>query len=163
MDFSPMDQDVLLITGHPGAGKTTVMRQLVARPGFRRWASWTTRAPRSGEVDGLDCVFVDEQTFAWAVARRVMVEHLVGPGGARYGLPRPPKVGAGECLVAIVDEAAAERLPGLLGGRRVAVLRLDAPAEVLAERMRARGDADDAVAARMAWSERHSPQSEVQR
>ncbi len=148
---------VLLITGAPGAGKTTLMRRLVALPGFRRWASWTTRAPRLGEVDGLDYVFVDDTTFVAAVDRGEMLEHLVGPSGARYGLPRPQELRPGECSVAIVDEAAAERLPSLLPNVEVLVRHLDSPADVLAERMRRRGDAEESVAARLAWASRDLP------
>jgi len=146
--------NLLLITGDPGAGKTTLMRRLVALPGFRRWASWTTRAPRPGEIDGFDYVFVDDQAFMSAVARGEMLEHLVGPGGARYGLPQPPTTRLDECLVAIVDEAAAERLPALLPGYEVSVRHLAAPKEILAERMRGRGDAEDAIAARLVWAAR---------
>ena len=152
--LAPTTHCVLLITGDPGVGKTTLMRRLVAVPGFQRWASWTTRAPRPDEIDGFDYVFVDDDTFVSAVARGEMLEHLVGPGGARYGLPQPPTMRPGECLVAIVDEAAAERLPALLLDFRVAVRRLVAPADVLAERMRGRGDAEQDIAARLAWAAR---------
>ncbi|MGH8161831.1 MAG: guanylate kinase [Gammaproteobacteria bacterium] len=54
-----------VISAPSGAGKTSLVRALVARrPNLVLSVSWTTRAPRPGERDGLDYRFVDPARFA---------------------------------------------------------------------------------------------------
>ena len=53
-----------MISGPSGVGKGTVVRSLLeAHPDLRFAVSYTTRAPRPGEVDGVHYRFVDEDTF----------------------------------------------------------------------------------------------------
>ena len=53
-----------MISGPSGVGKGTVVRALLeARPDLRFAVSYTTRAARPGEVDGVHYRFVDEETF----------------------------------------------------------------------------------------------------
>jgi guanylate kinase len=63
--MSPLDEFLLLVLSSPsGAGKTTLTRMLLERcPDLRFSVSHTTRAPRSGEVDGADYHFVDRTRF----------------------------------------------------------------------------------------------------
>lgn len=53
-----------VISAPSGAGKTSLVRALMdRRPNLALSVSYTTRAPRPGEVDGLDYHFVDRTTF----------------------------------------------------------------------------------------------------
>ena len=53
-----------MISGPSGVGKGTVVRSLLeARPALRFAVSYTTRAPRPGEQDGVHYRFVDQDTF----------------------------------------------------------------------------------------------------
>ena len=70
---------------------------------------------------------------------------------------------AAACLVAIVDEAAAGRLPAQLRPLRVEVERLEAPRDVLIRRMRGRGDDDAAIAERLRWRDRLVPEDDASR
>lgn len=55
---------LFVISGPSGVGKGTVVRAILeARPDIRFAVSYTTRAPRPGEVDGVHYRFVDEATF----------------------------------------------------------------------------------------------------
>lgn len=63
--FTFTRRGILFILSAPsGAGKTTLSRQILERtPDLRLSISYTTRAPRSGEVDGQDYHFIDEARF----------------------------------------------------------------------------------------------------
>ncbi|MFM8971404.1 MAG: guanylate kinase [Actinomycetota bacterium] len=55
---------LLVLAGTSGAGKGTLGARLRERePGLGWSVSWTTRAPRPGEVDGVDYHFVDRDAF----------------------------------------------------------------------------------------------------
>lgn len=59
-------QGVLFVISSPsGGGKGTLIRRLLDTvPGVSYSVSWTTRAPRPGERDGVNYHFVTEQEFA---------------------------------------------------------------------------------------------------
>ena len=55
---------LFVIAAPSGAGKTTIVKALVARnPGLRFSISYTTRQKRRTEVDGVDYFFVDREEF----------------------------------------------------------------------------------------------------
>jgi guanylate kinase len=55
---------LLVIAGPSGAGKGTIVQRLKERDPSLRWSvSWTTRAPREGEVDGVDYHFTTRADF----------------------------------------------------------------------------------------------------
>lgn len=55
---------LFIISAPSGAGKTTILRQVMADlPGLAFSVSHTTRPPRPGEVDGRDYHFVSRETF----------------------------------------------------------------------------------------------------
>jgi guanylate kinase len=55
---------LFVVSAPSGAGKTTLCREARLRiPGLAYSVSVTTRAPRAGEIDGVDFRFVDEGAF----------------------------------------------------------------------------------------------------
>src|SRR5258708_12635497 len=53
-----------VITARSGAGKTSLIDALMREdPSLKFSVSYTTRAPRPGEKDGVDYHFVDDATF----------------------------------------------------------------------------------------------------
>ena len=79
---------VFVITGPSGVGKGTLIRGLRARiPELELSVSATTRAPRPGEADGVDYVFLDQAEFERRVQAGDFVEHARYSGN-RYGTLR---------------------------------------------------------------------------
>lgn len=71
-----------------GAGKTSLVKALLAaRPRIALSVSFTTRAPRAGEVDGIDYHFVDRADFDRRLAADEFLEWAEVHGN-RYGTSR---------------------------------------------------------------------------
>jgi guanylate kinase len=76
---------LVLISGPSGGGKTTVWQQLlIARPQMSRVVTCTTRAPRSGERDGIDYFFLTADSFLKRVQAGNFLEHATVYGNS-YG------------------------------------------------------------------------------
>ena len=79
---------VLVVTGPSGAGKGTLIRELVKRvPGIEVTVSAATRERRRGEEDGREYWFLSDKDFTERVARGEFLEH-VEFSGHRYGTLR---------------------------------------------------------------------------
>ena len=76
---------LFVITAPSGAGKTSLIDALVrADPSLKLSVSYTTRAPRPGEKDGVDYHFVDEPAFLGMQQRGEFLESAE-VHGYRYG------------------------------------------------------------------------------
>jgi guanylate kinase len=79
---------LLILSAPSGTGKTTLARRLeAAHPGAIFSVSYTTRAPRDGEKDGVDYWFVDDPRFDNMIQAGEFVE-WAPVHGHRYGTPR---------------------------------------------------------------------------
>ena len=80
---------VLVVTGPSGAGKGTLIHELVERvPGIEVTVSATTRERRRGEEDGREYWFLSDQEFRGRVARGELLEHVEYVSGHCYGTLR---------------------------------------------------------------------------
>jgi guanylate kinase len=80
---------VLVVTGPSGAGKGTLIRELVQRvPGIEATVSATTRERRRGEEDGREYWFLSDRDFTEGVARGEFLEHVEYVSSHRYGTLR---------------------------------------------------------------------------
>jgi guanylate kinase len=80
---------VLVVTGPSGAGKGTLIRELVERvPGIEVTVSATTRERRRGEEDGREYWFLTDDEFLARVERGEFLEHVEFLSGHRYGTLR---------------------------------------------------------------------------
>lgn len=75
---------LMVISSPSGAGKTTLARALAQNEKLEFSVSYTTRAPRTGERDGVDYKFVTEEEFTQMIDRQEFAEWAV-VHGRRYG------------------------------------------------------------------------------
>jgi guanylate kinase len=78
---------LIVVSGPSGAGKSTLIRQaLDVVPGLTYSVSATTRAPREGEVDGRDYIFLTREEFEERVREGWFLEWAEYSGNL-YGTP----------------------------------------------------------------------------
>lgn len=83
---------LFVVSAPSGAGKTTLCKELAARvPSLKHSISYTTRAPRPGELHGREYFFVDARHFQSLIERNEFAE-WAQVYGQRYGTPRTPLV-----------------------------------------------------------------------
>jgi guanylate kinase len=83
-----MPGNLFIVCAPSGAGKTTLVDALLERePEIRLSISYTTRAPREGERDGVDYHFVDKARFEAMIAAGDFLEHALVHGNY-YGTSR---------------------------------------------------------------------------
>lgn len=141
-----------VISGPSGAGKTTIIRNVMSEVGDLGYSvSHTTRAPRETEVDGVDYHFVDKRTFQKMIGEGDFLEWAVVYddlyGTSRTGLHRRLRTGLDVILDVDVQGAANVRA----GFPDSTLIFLLPPSmEELERRLRERGtDAENAVQTRL--------------
>jgi guanylate kinase len=82
---------LFVLSGPSGAGKDAVLAPLFSAetcpPRLRRCITATTRAPRPGEIDGVDYFFLSSETFRQRIEEHFFLEHACY-AGRYYGTPR---------------------------------------------------------------------------
>jgi guanylate kinase len=77
---------VFVITGTSGAGKGTLVQELLARvPEVALAVSATTRERRPGELDGVHYWFISDEEFDRRLAENDFLEYYAFPWGQRSG------------------------------------------------------------------------------
>ena len=150
---SDSPQGSLYIFAAPsGAGKTSLVKALVETTAdIEVSVSHTTRAPRPGEVDGVNYHFTDEAAFQAMVAQGAFLEHARVfdnyYGTARANIEQ--RLAAGVDVILEFDWQGArqvrEQFPDSIG-----IFILPPSRQALEERLRGRGqDGDEVIARRM--------------
>lgn len=149
-----MSRGFLLIVSSPsGAGKTTLTRRLLREHDTLDFSvSFTTRAQRPGERDGIDYHFVDAATFDRMVDHGELAEWFVVHGN-RYGTARAPieaALTAGRDMIFDVDFQGARALAEVWPRDSLRVFILPPDLATLAARLRQRAtDAPDVIERRL--------------
>ena len=82
---------VVVLAGPTAVGKGTVVTRILQDfPDVHMSVSATTRAPRPGEVEGVNYFFVSPEEFDRLIAEDELLEWAVVHGTHRYGTPRAP-------------------------------------------------------------------------
>ncbi len=156
-----MRRGLLIILSSPsGAGKSTLARRLREwDPAIRFSVSATTRAPRDGEVDGKDYVFLQDPEFKALVAQGQMLEHA-DVFGNFYGSPRGPvnaAIEAGQDVLFDVDWQGAQQIKNSeLSDHVLSIFLLPPTIRELRRRLERRGQDDEGVIVRRmqkSWDE----------
>lgn len=80
---------LIVITGPSASGKGTVVKELLRHEGFELSVSYTTRAPREGEVPDVSYHYVSREQFESCIAQNDVLEYTEYCG-CYYGTPRKP-------------------------------------------------------------------------
>lgn len=133
---------ILFVVSSPsGGGKGTLIRRVLNKvPDLSYSVSFTTRAPRSGEVDGREYFFVTPERFDEMVAAREFLEwaHV---HGNRYGTGHQQlnrEIAEGRDIILEVDVQGAASVRDLLDDA-VSVFILPPSFAILKQRLIARG------------------------
>ena len=142
-----MSATLLILSAPSGTGKTTLARRLVAaHPGAIFSVSYTTRAPRPGEREGVDYHFVDDARFDAMIQAGEFVE-WAPVHGHRYGTPRAAILEAqrrGALVVFDIDVQGGSAIKRQYPEALRALVLPPSLAE-LERRLRARSTDDDAT------------------
>jgi guanylate kinase len=137
---------LLVLSGPSGVGKGTVGRALRAGDRQLGWSvSATTRAPRPGEVDGIDYHFVSRPAFEELRDAGGFLEWFEVYGQLK-GTPRGPieaRLAAGEDVLVEIDVQGALAVKARYPDALLVFLRAPDPA-VQEARLRERGSDDPA-------------------
>ena len=144
---------LFVITAPSGAGKSSLIDALLKDdPHLRLSVSYTTRAPRPGEVNGREYHFVDEKTFLAMLERGEFLESAEVHGN-HYGTSEAwirSQRAAGRDILLEIDWQGAQQVRRLVADT-IGIFILPPSIAELERRIRRRGqDSEEVVRRRMA-------------
>ena len=139
-----------IISAASGAGKTTLVSAVLEQvDDLEVSVSHTTRAPREGEVDGVNYHFVDKHTFEAMVEDSEFIEYATVFGNM-YGTSRQhiqEQLLKGKDVILEIDWQGARQIRQLMPDCR-SVYIVPPSTEALRERLTSRGKDDEEIIAR---------------
>ena len=134
---------VIIFSAPSGSGKTTIVKELLARyPQLEFSISATSRAPRGAEQNGVDYYFLSQEEFAQAVAEERFVEW------------EEVYKAKGHVIVFDVDVLGGINLKRIFGDEACSIFIMAPSVEELRRRLVSRGtDAPEAIERRVAKAE----------
>lgn len=144
---------LFIVAAPSGAGKSSLIAALLKDdPRLSLSVSYTTRAPRSGELDGREYHFVDEKTFLAMLERGEFLE-CAEVHGNRYGTSHSvirEVLDTGHDLLLEIDWQGAQQVRRLISGT-IGIFIQPPSVEELERRMRHRAkDSEAAIQRRLA-------------
>ncbi len=131
---------LIVVCGPSGVGKGTVVSLLKTMREFYFSVSVTTRAPRDGEIDGVNYCFITKQKFDDMVENNELLEHATYVSSS-YGTPRAPveaELEAGHDVLLEIELEGARQIKRAMP-EAVLIFILPPSTEELARRLRGRG------------------------
>ena len=147
------DKGVLtVISGFSGAGKGTVVKQLLDKYDYGLSISATTRSPREGEQEGREYFFKTKEEFEQMIAEHQLIEYARYVGNY-YGTPKEyvvQQLEQGKDVILEIEMQGALHVREILP--EVNLIFLTPPSvDVLEQRLRGRGtETEEVIRDRMA-------------
>lgn len=109
---------VIVISAPSGAGKDTVVKELMKNNSNSRWisVSATSRAPREGEQEGVDYYYISREEFEKKIEEGFFLEYT-NYAGNYYGTPKKyiqEKVNQGIDVILIIEIEGASNIKKLI-------------------------------------------------
>ena len=149
---------LVVLSGFSGAGKGTVVKQLIDRYGYSLSVSATTRAPREGEVDGKDYYFKTTDEFLSLVDYNGFIEWTKYVDNY-YGTPRKfveDELAAGNTVFLEIEVKGAQNIKEQYPDA-VLIFITTKDAATLRERLKKRGtETDEVITKRIARASEES-------
>jgi guanylate kinase len=138
---------LVVLAGPTAVGKGTVSTYIRENyPQVHLSVSATTRAPRPGEVDGVNYYFVDDQEFDRLIDTGQMLETATVHNAYRYGTPRAPidaALAEGKSVLLEIDLQGARSVRAIMP-EAVLIFLLPPSWEELVRRLIGRGTEESA-------------------
>ena len=145
--MSSRQRGLLFIVSAPsGTGKTTLVERLVREvPGLVLSRSYTSRAARDGEQDGVDYNFVSRARFKALVRDRALLEwaEVFGNYYGTSAADTDALLASGQDVVLVIDVQGARQVRGS-GMETVGIFVLPPSATTLEQRLRGRSKDSEA-------------------
>ncbi len=144
--------NIYVVTAPSGAGKTTLVRALLAADHqIQLSVSFTTRQPRTGEVNGKDYCFVSREEFERMIAASALLEYAEVFGNY-YGTSQEwieSMLAQGQDILLEIDWQGAQQVRRLLP-EAIGIFILPPSLVALEERLRGRGkDSEEVILHRL--------------
>jgi guanylate kinase len=147
---TPASGSLYIVSAPSGAGKSSLVKALLAQDaGIRLSVSYTSRAPRPGEVDGVHYHFVTREDFLARLERGEFLESAEVYGNF-YGTSQTwidTMIRGGEDILLEIDWQGAGQVRRLMP-EAIGIFILPPSLDALESRLRGRGQDDDEVIAR---------------
>lgn len=149
-----MDGKMVIVSAPSGAGKTTIVKHITGIIGSLGFSvSATTRAPRSGEVNGKDYWFMSEEEFRTGIEGQEFVEWEEVYSGYLYGTLKSEieRIWAeGRSVIFDVDVKGGLNLKRIYGGKALSIFIMPPSVDELEKRLRFRGkDSEEKIRMRV--------------
>lgn len=145
---------VFVVSAPAGTGKTTLVKKLLEEfPCVKTTISYTTRAPRAGEAQGVDYFFISKEEFKKKIEEHEFLEYveLYGDyyGTSKNSIEKLQK--AGNHVVLVIDTEGGLRLKKIMNATLIFIM--PPSLEELGKRLRERkSEEPEVIARRLEWS-----------
>lgn len=140
---------LLVLSGHSGAGKNTLLKKILASSDEYYYSiSTTTRDKRDGEVDGIDYNFTTKEDFNRRIELDEFLEYAHIHGDNYYGTSSKDidkQISNGKIVILEIDTQGFMQVKSRYKGDIISIFLATSTLAVMKERLRNRGSESEAT------------------